>query len=137
MDTKQTSKLVREELKRILPDWKFSVTIQRFSGGSSIDLSLMQGPEEVSSEGYAQLNPHSFGSQSSFYGKDKLISNGCQLTPKGWEVMEIATKVLSSYHWDNSDIQTDYFHCNFYLHINIGKWNKNYEVMGGLPFTPE
>lgn len=28
--------------------------------------------------------------------------------------------------FDNSDIQTDYFHCSHYIAINIGKWDKPY-----------
>ena len=29
---------------------------------------------------------------------------------------------------NNSDIITDYFDVGWYIHINIGKWNKPYEV---------
>ena len=29
---------------------------------------------------------------------------------------------------NNSDITTDYFDVGWYIHINIGKWNKPYEV---------
>ena len=28
--------------------------------------------------------------------------------------------------FDNSDIQTDYFHCSHYIAINIGRWDKPY-----------
>jgi ribosomal protein L30E len=31
-------------------------------------------------------------------------------------------------HWDKSDIQSDYFHCSYYINIDIGSWNKPYEV---------
>jgi len=30
--------------------------------------------------------------------------------------------------FDKSDIMTDYFHTAWYNDINIGKWNKAYEV---------
>ena len=30
---------------------------------------------------------------------------------------------------DNSDIQTDYFDVGWYIHVNVGKWNKPYEVI--------
>lgn len=36
--------------------------------------------------------------------------------------------VLFEGHWDESDIQTDYFHCAYYVNVNIGKWNKPYKV---------
>ena len=36
--------------------------------------------------------------------------------------------VLYEGHWDESDIQTDYFHCAYYVNVSIGKWNKPYKV---------
>lgn len=32
-------------------------------------------------------------------------------------------------HWDKSDAMTDYFDCSYYISINIGKWNKPYELV--------
>lgn len=31
-------------------------------------------------------------------------------------------------YFDDSDIQTDYFHCSHYVDINIGKWDKPYAL---------
>jgi len=30
--------------------------------------------------------------------------------------------------FDNSDPMTDYFHTAYYVDVNIGKWNQEYEV---------
>jgi hypothetical protein len=123
MDTKQIAAKVREDLKRELPQWKFSVTYQSFAGGSSITLALVSGPEEVlvGGDGYQQLN------QYSFIRDDKnFANNGALLTEQGWKVMKVATNLLDNYHWDKSDAQIDYFCCNFYMHIEIGKWNRPY-----------
>lgn len=32
-------------------------------------------------------------------------------------------------NFDKSDIMTDYFHVGWYVGVNIGKWNKPYEVV--------
>jgi hypothetical protein len=32
-------------------------------------------------------------------------------------------------NFDKSDIQSDYFHVGWYVSVNIGKWNKPYEVV--------
>ena len=45
------------------------------------------------------------------------------------EYLEAAKKILMADHWDESDIMTDYFHCAFYLNINIGAWDKPYELV--------
>lgn len=124
---KEIAAEVRETLKKELPEWKFSVRKESYSGGGSVTVSLMAGPEEVSNKNYAQLNPYTFLSCSG-YGREKLESNGTQLTPKGFEVLELAAKVLAKEHWDDSDIQTDYFSCAYYMHIEIGQWNKPYTV---------
>jgi hypothetical protein len=31
--------------------------------------------------------------------------------------------------FDETDAQIDYFHCSHYIDINIGKWNKPYELV--------
>lgn len=31
-------------------------------------------------------------------------------------------------NWDKSDAQTDYFNVGWYVDVNVGKWNKPYEV---------
>jgi hypothetical protein len=31
--------------------------------------------------------------------------------------------------FDHSDMQTDYFHCSHYFDINVGQWNKPYELV--------
>ena len=127
--TKDVAATVRESLKRELPNWKFSVRVESYSGGSSIHLSLMQGKEEVlvGGTGYAQLNQYTFGNKGL---NTYPWNNGAQLTPAGWEVMAEATKILGREHWDKSDAQIDYFNCAFYMHIEIGQWNKPYQVKG-------
>jgi hypothetical protein len=121
---------IRAELKVRLPEWKFSVRVQTYSGGGSINMSLMSGPEGVivkslsdaSLHGYAQLNQYTFQDREGGY------NNGVLLTDRGWEVMKQATEILSAPHWDESNSQIDYFCCNYYMHVEIGQWNKPYTV---------
>lgn len=44
LDTADAAKMIRQILKRQYPGVKFSVRIQRYSGGSSIDVSWTDGP---------------------------------------------------------------------------------------------
>lgn len=44
------------------------------------------------------------------------------------EYLEKVKAIMSVDHWDKSDIQSDYFHCAYYMNIDIGKWDKPYEV---------
>lgn len=44
------------------------------------------------------------------------------------EYLEKVKVIMAVDHWDKSDIQSDYFHCAYYMNIDIGKWDKGYEV---------
>jgi hypothetical protein len=35
---------------------------------------------------------------------------------------------MNAGNWDKSDTQTDYFNVGWYISVNIGRWNKPYQV---------
>lgn len=39
-------------------------------------------------------------------------------------------RAMNQGNHDNSDIQTDYFDVGWYVHVNVGKWNKPYVFEG-------
>jgi len=66
--------------------------------------------------GYDQVNPYWF--QDHYDGDAKAF-------------LTEAFKALKSAGWyDESDAMTDYFNTAYYVDVNIGKWNKPYEVEG-------
>lgn len=113
MNNKEIASLVRKELKKRLPGWTFSVTKKEFGWTGSVTVALMSGPEDVGA-GYEQLNRH--------------YPDTWPLSDKGKEVMGIAKQVLEQFHWDESEIQIDYHRCNFYPHLHVGRWDKDFEV---------
>jgi len=54
------------------------------------------------------------------------IDTDTRLSPIAKEYLEEVNKVLHAEHWDKSDIQSDYFHCAFYVYIRVGRWDKHY-----------
>ena len=40
---------------------------------------------------------------------------------------EVKQAMRGADFFDDSDSQTDYFHCSHYIEINIGRWNKPYK----------
>ena len=44
------------------------------------------------------------------------------------EYLEKAYEIMKEGHWDNSNIQIDYFNCSYYLSIQIGSYDKPYKV---------
>lgn len=48
---------------------------------------------------------------------------------KALEIMEkIVSCLYSADYYDHSDAQTDYFNTAYYVHLNVGRWNKPFEV---------
>ena len=118
---KEIAKEVRDELKATFPLCKWSVTASQ----RTISVSLMSAPYQVlENDNYAQLNPYYIDSAH----EHNYMNNGSTLTHVGWVVMAEATKIANRQNWDKSDIQSDYFNCNYYLHINIGKWDRPFIV---------
>jgi hypothetical protein len=49
-------------------------------------------------------------------------------TGRALEYLEKVKAIMAVDHWDKSDIQSDYFHCAYYMNINIGAWDKSFEL---------
>lgn len=45
------------------------------------------------------------------------------------EFLSEVIPAMNSGNHDNSDIQSDYFDVGWYVDVNIGKWNKPYEIV--------
>lgn len=65
-------------------------------------------------EKYLQINPYWY--QDHFSNK---------VTKK---FLDEIFRALNTGNHDNSDIQTDYFDVGWYVHVNVGKWNKPYTL---------
>ena len=152
MSTTEISKAIKIYCKEKYPTWKFSVTSKYFSGGSSIDISVMEAPEQIFDlaacrKAYAE---HLENEKMGYYGGrglgmdiEKMLADDKMhwqlhsvrerdkeyFTEYGFTVMEDVYKFMQSYNFDDSDSMIDYFHCNFYESFNIGKWNRGFKVV--------
>lgn len=150
LDTGEIAKRIRAQLKNDFAGCTFSVTIERYSGGSSVNIDLMKADIKVVKDikdidmnrvnpeildrhtedsirllqesKYHQLNQYSFNDEYN----QRHWCNGVFLTEAGHNMLKKAVAIADAYNYDNSDAMTDYFDVNFYLHINLGKWNKDF-----------
>ena len=117
-------KAIREELKVQFPKFKFGC--KKGSGGYSVDVTIKKGPAldpEVFThgEGYAQINQyhlHHYGKSEKFLEKVMQIIKTAPAKAEG-----------GSAWYDNSNSMIDYFDTAFYIHLNVGEWNKPYETV--------
>ena len=52
------------------------------------------------------------------------IDTDWQFTEKGRKLLKEILGIANKYNYNNSDAMTDYFDVNYYLHFNLGKWDK-------------
>lgn len=125
ISTKEVAE-IRKELKATFPNFRFGVSRSDYM---AVNVTLKKGPalpEEIFThgEGYAQLNqyyPDNYGSFAKMFKKIIEIVKTAPAKADGGRA-----------YYDNSDAMIDYFDTAFYMHINVGSWNKPYEVKEGL-----
>lgn len=120
-------KAIRNELKNTFPKFKFGV--RKMSGGSNgVNVTVKAGPTDFSDcfrgdEGYAQINhyhTHMYGDHQSFFDEVHSIIKTAPARGDGY---------WKNQGWyNNSDAMTDYFDTAYYISMNVGSWDKPYEV---------
>jgi hypothetical protein len=109
---------------------KYTISVHHHS---SINLNIKSGPIDFLTNAFevAALNPRYSGNHA--IEKQKSINVNVywykeHFTGKALEVLEKAITALNVGNHDRSDIQSDYFDVGWYVNVNIGQWDKPYEV---------
>jgi len=105
LDIKEIAKLVRQDLKKF-KDCKFSVSIERFSMGRALNVTLVWSSDLKK-----------FTTFKSEYCDLKVV-----FEPSFKNELE---NIIKQYNFDKSDSQTDYSHVNFYTSLEIDYNFKN------------
>jgi hypothetical protein len=101
-------------MKPVLKKYGLKATLS-VHNHSSISVNIKSGSIDFGGDNI-QVNPYWLED----HYKDK---------PKALKALQEIKKALLVADWfDKSDIQSDYFHTAYYYHINVGKWNKPYEL---------
>ena len=110
-DIKDIAKCVRADIKKAFGTRiKASVTISRYSGGQSLNVSFIPtfriwNPEFIAA--YA-ADPHAY-----------MGSLPPRYTQETTDVIAEIESIVAAYNYDRSDTQTDYFCVNFYGHVRV------------------
>ena len=128
---------VRQNLKAEFPDCKFSVTVK---DGRSLNVALMGAAFKIfekdvdvygnNIDGKSSLNhyylKHQYAEQCHYHTGQIVhrCNGGVFLTAKAWDMLIRVCEIANAENWDESDSQVDYFNCNYYLNVRIGKWDR-------------
>ena len=110
-DVKDVAKDIRKDIKQTVKDGylpgdpvKYSVTIERFSGGRAINVTIKNWPTPAR-RWVADLR--------GTYG------GGYERTHEAQSAMVLLESIVDAYNRDNSDTMTDYFDVAFYSSIDF------------------
>jgi hypothetical protein len=113
------AKLVRTELKATYPNCKFSVTIDRYSGGQSMDVTIKSTDfNPFSSEFIAHLKSNN--PLREWNANTQFVYQSTPTYSKEYEELEQKVRaILNQYNYDDTDTQRDYFDVRFYSHVRF------------------
>ena len=132
----EQTKAIRKALKKRFPDHTFSVT--KMSGGYGVNVAVMAGPafkkeaEQYNRDEDKYVTPdlnEGYSSINHFCVKENYPNNAKFFQ----EVVEIIKTApyyagVGDLWFDESDIQSDYFHTAYYMSISVGQWDKPFQV---------
>lgn len=121
LTTKQIAEMVRRQVRLearvgLLPEGKWSVTMDRFAGGSSIAIGFTPFPDDAIL--FARC----------FYNRERAVADVERphdyprlpwRSEFGTALEQRLERMLAAYNHDGSDTQTDYFDVKFYAHVNV------------------
>ena len=128
-------KHIRNTLKKELPQFKFSVVRDHHS---SVTIALMKGP---AFKDYEYFDRYTHETKIGTLNEDHHQINQYHLEDLyGKENAKVLDKIHSialtapannggKVWYNNSDAMIDYFDTAYYVHIEVGKWNKQYEIV--------
>jgi hypothetical protein len=105
--TTERVKTIRNELKNVLPAYKFSVTKRHYNG---VSIVILSGPAKLTDENYEQVNTWYINEQPE--GVKKNVLN---------IINKIASEGVTYRETGDYGTQPD-----FYVNIKIGEFNKPY-----------
>lgn len=135
LSTKEIAAKVRQFVKEIYPECKFSVTYSSASMCSEVHVALMESPYRLTKT-YEELTDdelyngswsynYRYGRTNTEDQKEYFLTQCYTNTIK--EIMETVDNFVKSYRYDDSDGMIDYFDCNFYYFgVKVGKWDRPY-----------
>lgn len=116
LDVAEVAKRVRREIAAQvksgkLPAIKTTVRVHRFAGGQKLNVEVTQVPQGFPVANRARVEHE--------YRHPREPSHLDMLSTEARLLLKAIEQIVAPYHWDRSDIQTDYWCCNFYLSISI------------------
>lgn len=107
LDVVEIAKRVRKDLKREYPGCKFSVRIQRFSMGRSLDVIIKHADFQVVNPDWVRFRVENPEWRNAKTNAPELYNT------EGEALLKRVKEIVRAYNFDDSDSMSDYYHVNF------------------------
>jgi len=131
LDIKDIAKLLRSDIKaaqkaKELPKMKVSITIERYSGGQAMNVSIKEFPVQFINIFRMKLQEEN---PSTFVGNLPDEHPAYELyTPLAKKTLLALNSMADAYNHNGSDIQSDYFDVNYYSRVGFHwEYQSNHE----------
>jgi len=123
-------KEIAAELKKFMPkNWKYSLRVRDHS---AIVMTIRSAPVDLVKEHEAKRAAKLRNHPDFMPRTDRYVSvNPYNADESFTESQELINKIMAALNlnnFDKSDIQSDYFHVGHYVAVNIGTYDKPFEV---------
>lgn len=117
---------IKSALQKVMPkDWKWSLSVDNHS---TIVITIKSAPvdliDEVLYVSKSNQTEKPVSHDVNIYWLDEQFDFHLEL------FKNILCAAKSAEWFDESDVQSDYFHTAYYIDIRIGRWNKPFIVTG-------
>jgi hypothetical protein len=110
LDVKDIAKNIRAQLRKEFPKVRVSVRIDRYSGGQSIDVFIIDA-------GFNPINP-------AWRPNDYSENPSSRYTPAGSALLDRIQRIVDQYNYDSSDSTIDLYDVNYSTYI---KYDMDFE----------
>lgn len=137
LTTKEIAAEIRKEVRKRYPakdGYRIGVRFESYAGGSSISVDVKAAPFKIYKPGYSALREANTGWAGFDEWKEKELMERPEIRKNRWDVtmtdeanklIEDLKDLTGSYRYDDSDGMIDYFHTNFYDHVQV-HWETPY-----------
>lgn len=105
---------IRSNLKKEFPNIKFSVVRRNYS---AVDVTILKSPYDFRPD---SLKDREYLSVNTYWFQDHGY--------KHQNILKRIIEIANEGNHNNSDVMTDYFDVGWYFDLNLGQWNKPFQV---------
>jgi len=133
---------MRSEIKKLFPSkdgWKLSIRRRHYS---TIVVDILSAPIDLITDYRNCLLKDKYNDNERLEVLTRKITNFSinQYFMKDFLYANIYDKIFSVLykgHYDRSDIQTDYFDVSWYVDLNVGSWDKDFQFIENNKYNYE